>query len=107
MGEFFPTYDKIDEINGVATSFKSMDLMCKSYQDVEKFEKRIIKYVENLLAGKNNVTVNGKNVDIDKKVLNLIFPDVCLDENYKKVLTKLLEKYKDDCDFIFTVIPQC
>lgn len=58
-----------------------------------------------LLKGENRIFVNGKTVDIEKKVLNLIFPDAYLDIKYENVLNEIISDFKDQCDIIFTVIP--
>ena len=105
LGEFHKTYDHFDEVTGIATSYKSMDFMRKSYQDVGRFKSRIKIYIEELLAGKNVITVGENDIEISKKVLNLIFPDAFLDAEYEVALRELMKKYADKCDIIFTVIP--
>ena len=49
--------------------------------------------------------VDGELVKIDKKVLNLIFPDAFLGAEYKTALTGLMKEFEGRCEFIFTVIP--
>ena len=105
LGEFHKTYDHIDEIAGIGTSYKSLDFMLGSYQDVGKFKSRIRHYANELLRGENSIFVNGKRIDIEKKELNLVFPDAFLGAEYKTALTELMKEFEGRCEFIFTVIP--
>ena len=105
LGEFHKTYDHFDKATKIATSYKSMDFMRKSYQDAGRFKSRIRHYANELLRGDNSILVNGKSVEIEKKVLNLIFPDAFFDIEHKKALTDIMREFEGRCDFIFTVIP--
>jgi len=105
LGEFHKTYDHFDEATGIATSYKSMDFMRKSYQDVGKFKSRIRHYANELLKGDATVFIDNEQIKIGKRVLNIIFPDSFLSVEHKKALTDIMQEFEGRCDFIFTVIP--
>ena len=103
LGATFKTYDKVE--GTVATSFKSVDVGCKTYQNVSGFKPLLDKYARDLQKGAGFVMVDGVRRDIDKKVLCLVFPDMQLKDHQKEILEQFIEEWKSIFDIEFVIIP--
>lgn len=104
LGRTYKTYDHFDDTSKIATSFKSIDPMCKSYQTPSKFKGVLNKYANDLLAGANKVIYKGNPYEIKKKCLNLVFPDVPLTKAQKEVLDEFIKKHSSEFDIVITIV---
>ena len=103
LGRTYPTYDHFDLVNSIATSVKSIDPMCKSYQVESKFRGLLNTYKRHLLRGASEVTFNGTNYKIKKRCLELVFPNVPFTSMQKEVLNQFISD-NDTFDIIITII---
>jgi hypothetical protein len=104
LGRTYETYDHFDDLSLKATSFKTVDPMCKSYQTRSKFKGVLNKYKNDLLRGKWEVVYKNKPYSIKKKCLEIAFPDVPFTTMQKEVLNDFISDNADKFDIIITVI---
>lgn len=114
LGHNYPTYDRFDEVSGLATSVKSIDPMCKTYKDTYEqakgFKRRLERCKEQLLAGKSEIILKdefGNPLDplkVKRRALHLVFPDVPLTADQRKVLEEFVFLSKDEIDIFITVV---
>ncbi len=104
LGRTYKTYDHFDDTSKIATSFKSIDPMCKSYQIPSKFKGVLNRYANDLLTGGNEVIYKGTPYEIKKKCLKLAFPDVPLTKAQKEVLDEFIKNHSSEFDIIITIV---
>jgi len=82
----FPVIDKF--INGVATSIKSIDLTCNSYQNISTLVSKISGYVTTLATfqGSGDITAS----DILSRVLQLAIPSGGISQVQWEALQKVM-----------------
>lgn len=108
LGHNYETYDII-KLNGTATSIKSIDPRCSSYRTAGGLRGRLKKYVDDLLSGADEVKCkdlnNGEAIKVEKRVLNLAFPDVPLTSTQQEVIDEFFDKAKEKgFELIITIV---
>ena len=103
LGATAETYDKL--VGTVATSIKSVDVGCKTYQKASGFKSLLKKYADDLLEGDDVIKVNGQSVPITQKKLCLVFPDKILTDAQIKVIDEFIEHYSKWFNIEFIIIP--
>lgn len=103
LGATAETYDKL--VGTVATSIKSVNVECKSYQTASGFKSLLNKYANDLLKGADEIIVNGEIITISKKTLCLVFPDTILTDTQLKVIENFIGSHKLDFNIEFVIIP--
>ena len=109
LGKYYPTYDKF--VDGVATSFKSVDVGAKSYQTASGFRAVLERYARDLKNGANTIVIKEAIGDlekgeymIDKKVLSLIFPDISLSDEQARILKEFIKRWEDEFEVVITIV---
>ena len=103
LGRTYPTYDYFDGIS-TATSFKSIDPMCKTYQTPSKFRGLLNKYADDLMNGASSVVYNDLEYTITKRRLTIAFPDVPLTDNQLIELQNFISRNSNKFDTVITII---
>lgn len=104
----FKTYDHFNIDTGVATSVKSLDLMCPTYQNPKGLEQRLNRMKDQLLAGADKIKLPGdapdKMHDVNGRILHLVFPDVPLTTEQTNVLTSFINNPDNKFEVIITIV---
>lgn len=97
LGRTYETYDHYDKISAIATSVKSIDPMCKSYQTPSKFKGMLNKYLKELAEGKDYVKFKNdpQKYDILLRELKIALPDVPLTKAQKDVISVFIKNAKE------------
>lgn len=97
LGRTYQTYDHYDKVSAIATSVKSIDPMCKSYQTSSKFKGMLNKYLKELAEGKDYVKFKNdpQKYDILLRELKIALPDVPLTKAQKDVISVFIENAKE------------
>lgn len=104
LGRTYKTYDRFDMDSRVATSVKSLDPFCKSYQSASKLKSRLNRYGKELINGKSTVTYKTTDYKILKKQLNIALPDIPLSDAQQDVIREFILENKENCDIIITIV---
>ena len=109
MGATAKTYDILE--GTVATSIKSIDVGCDTYQTASGFKTLLNKYARDLSKGLDTIVIK-KTIGelepgvypVEKKVLELVFPNSLLNTEQIKVLDDFINEWKDEFEIVFTII---
>ncbi|MBR6627766.1 MAG: hypothetical protein IKL04_07305 [Lachnospiraceae bacterium] len=96
LGKNFPVVDRLIKDEKLLVSTKSLDIAAPSYQNMNKLDSRLNRYADSLLGfeeryfkGENVFEWNGRLLnrdDYEKKVLEIVLPDIVMTENALEVL---------------------
>ena len=90
--------------SGVATSIKSIDTMCNSYQKSYKLSGKMKSDYRQLMKGKNTVIYNGRERKILGKELNIAIPDVPLTNAQQEAINNFIKDYGNKCKITIMII---
>ena len=96
LGHNYPTFDNIEKSTGTATSVKSRDITCQSYQSRSGLESTIKRDIDRVYNFDNTkpFSYNNKEIkagEINERVLKVVVPDVQLSEEQIEAINNAVE----------------
>ena len=105
LGVNFPVADRLLKDERALVSTKSLDIATQSYQNTNKLRNMLNKYGDSLKNIEKNYFKNGtlewggtilKTSQYDKKVLEIVLPDVIISEDALKILNEFKASMKNE-----------